>query len=353
MDKVQKLKELTSVRDQKVIIRFLWISQESSGVIHSKLVKIFGGQAISKKAIESCIKRFNKGDLDIEEHRSGTSKGRDVREERLTVIEDALADSRHWSTRSLAAKVSIPLTTVKAYLNDRLKLRKRLGKWVPHDLSETNKENRVLSCRLALQMIRDDPDCLKKTVTIDETWVSLYMAPDRNQQRQWVYPGEEPEPVTKENIHGNKRMLIMGVDWNGIAFWELLPEKTTVTADVYKSFLVDKLPVWINENKHQRPYLLHDNARPHKAAPVVQLLERKGITIWPHPAYSPDISPLDFNCFGQLKRHLRGIKHANWTEFETALVEAVEDLNSKNLIQGVRMLPERWKRVIECNGDYI
>ncbi|EFN69523.1 hypothetical protein EAG_08814, partial [Camponotus floridanus] len=39
---------------------------------------------------------------------------------------------RHWSLRSLAARTGIPYTTVQSIVRDEMKMRKVLGKWVPH-----------------------------------------------------------------------------------------------------------------------------------------------------------------------------------------------------------------------------
>ena len=224
---------------------------------------------------------------------------------------------------------------------------------MPYQLNDFQLENRVTACRLNLRMLQDDSTLLQKTVTIDETWVSLYMAPDRNQQRSWAYPGEEVERTTAENIHGNKRLLIMAMDWDGICFWQLLPPKTTVNWQVYKKFLVEYLPNWISRNNHLRPWLLHDNARPHVHKEIKEFLAKKGITVWTHPPYSPDISPLDFCCFGQLKRSLIGIHHGYCTQFESALDSAVSDLNAREVMYGVTSLESRWKRVIEQEGAYL
>ena len=43
--------------------------------------------------------------------------------------------------------------------------------------------------------------------------------------------------------------------------------------------------------------LLHDNARPHVAAPVKTYLETLKWGVLPHPSYLPDIAPSDFHLF--------------------------------------------------------
>jgi transposase len=54
----------------------------------------------------------------------------------------------------------------------------------------------------------------------------------------------------------------------------------------------------------KRVLLLHENAQPHTAHAIVNLLERWGWEIFQHPPYSPDLAPLDFHLFPNMKKHL-------------------------------------------------
>jgi transposase len=49
--------------------------------------------------------------------------------------------------------------------------------------------------------------------------------------------------------------------------------------------------------------LLDDKARPHTAHAIVNLLERWGWEILQHPPYNPDLAPLDFHLFPNMKKH--------------------------------------------------
>ena len=48
--------------------------------------------------------------------------------------------------------------------------------------------------------------------------------------------------------------------------------------------------------------LLHDNERPHTANLMRDNLQGFGWETLQHPPYSPDLSPCDFNIFGDLKK---------------------------------------------------
>ena len=103
--------------------------------------------------------------------------------------------------------------------------------------------------------------------------------------------GEEPDRVVSANIHGTKRMLIMSMDYNGIPFYKLRPERTTVSSAVYKEFLEKNLDNWLGARSSKFMWLLHDNARPHKAAIITEYLKIKelpfGTTRHIHPILAP------------------------------------------------------------------
>ena len=82
-----------------------------------------------------------------------------------------------------------------------LGMKKFLGKWVPHILTDEQLHNRILCCTLNLRLYNQTKTLLKRTLSIDETWVKLYMEPDRNQQLQYLYTGEITEPTVHQDIH--------------------------------------------------------------------------------------------------------------------------------------------------------
>ena len=49
-----------------------------------------------------------------------------------------------------------------------------------------------------------------------------------------------------------------------------------------------------------------DNARVHTCKIAMDVVERNGYELIPHPAYSPDLAPSDFFLFPNLKKNIRG-----------------------------------------------
>ena len=133
-----------------------------------------------------------------------------------------------------------------------------------------------------------------------------------------------------------------------IAFWELMPPKTTVNGEVYRDFLKHHIRKWACGRDLLYLWIHQDNARPHKHQLVKQYLEENKTHSWPHPAYSPDISPLDYGCFALLKRKLQGIHHNGWSTFERNLEAAVKELNESGSMEAIARLHERWQRAINA-----
>lgn len=353
MDARNSLIESISARDQRVFIKMCLLLGHSGSIVHQNLVKICGNNALAKSTVEGWMTKFRKGEVSVEEARGGDRSDKVLKAQRIEQVKSLMDDDRHWSTRSLASRISLPQTTVSAILRNDLKMKKLLGKWIPHELSDSQRQMRVFLARQNIKIYNKTKAILQRTISIDESWVSLYMQPNRDQARSWQYPGEQPETVPRENIHGDKRMLIMAMSWDGIAFWELLPPKTTVTGEVYRGFLERYLKRWLGKRSISALWLHHDNARPHKHQLVKEYLAENKINIWEQPPYSPDISPLDYGCFSLLKRKLKGIHHQSWTEFERALDSAVEELNESGQMDAIQRLPDRWQRVIDSEGAYI
>ena len=98
--------------------------------------------------------------------------------------------------------------------------------------------------------------------------------------------------------------------------------------------------------------ILHDNARPHLGKDVCELLDRYSWEVLPHPSYSPDMSPLDFNLFPKLKINMRGVRFSALEDLSASVTRRVRQLNCSTDLTGIMDLPNRWDAVIRHNGDY-
>ena len=79
----------------------------------------------------------------------------------------------------------------------------KLGKWVPHDLSENNLMQRLEICTVSSSRQNREP-FLDRIVTGDEKWV-LHV--NMKRRKQWVDKDKAPDPTPKAGLHPRKIML--------------------------------------------------------------------------------------------------------------------------------------------------
>ena len=63
-----------------------------------------------------------------------------------------------------------------------------------------------------------------------------------------------------------------------------------------------------------------------------------------HPRYSPDLAPSDFYLFGRLKTELQGMQFADDAIIQTVR-EWIRCQPQAFFEKGIRLLPERWKKM--------
>ncbi|EGI62127.1 Mariner Mos1 transposase, partial [Acromyrmex echinatior] len=96
--------------------------------------------------------------------------------------------------------------------------------------------------------------------------------------------------------------------------------------------------------------LLHDNARPRVTKLVKEMLEALRWEVLPHAAYSPDYAPSDYHLF-QSMAHALAEEHFNsYEDVEKWVSEWIASKNESFFRRGIRLLLERWEKVIANDG---
>jgi hypothetical protein len=86
-------------------------------------------------------------------------------------IMSLLSDEPFLSVRVLAVRLSSTHQTIKGVLVSDLGMRKFVRRWIPHDLSEVNRRERVLKANLLLEELRADEGTeFANTMTGGESW---------------------------------------------------------------------------------------------------------------------------------------------------------------------------------------
>ena len=131
----------------------------------------------------------------------------------------------------------------------------------------------------------------------------------------------------------------MAYDKNGVIATDRVPPGSTVTGAYYRKFLQDVLRPKIRQKRSDMfaagVLILHDNARPHVSRAVSEILEKYGWQVLPHPPYSPDMSPPDFDLFPKLKKPLRGKRFRSIEEVSDEVTRVIRRINNEEALTGI------------------
>lgn len=304
-----------------------------------------GQGSTSLATVKRWFQKFRNGDFSLEdEPRSGRPV--EVDEQRLLML---LEENCRRTTRELAEILECSKTTVDDHLR-RLGKVPKLGVWVPHKLTPQNLHDRAETCTILLSRSRR-MDWLDNVITGDEKWVLFC---NHTRKRQWIDVDEKPQPEPKPDLHEKKVMLSVWWSVHGIEWFELLPDNVTVTSSLYTAQL-DRLSTALRQRRPQQEkvYFLHDNARPHVAKLTRQKLMELEWEQLPHPPYSPDLAPSDYWLFRSLANYIKGKKYDDRKSLEGDLQHFFSSQPVSFYKDGIHSLPQRWRQVVECDGQYI
>uniref|UniRef100_A0A0K0EU74 Histone-lysine N-methyltransferase SETMAR (inferred by orthology to a human protein) n=1 Tax=Strongyloides venezuelensis TaxID=75913 RepID=A0A0K0EU74_STRVS len=214
---------------------------------------VFGEGFVNPSTVQRWFKRFREGNEDRGRPASVVDN-----DHLRTIIE---ADSQQ-TVRRISEDLGVSKDTVCRHLKQIGKT-KKLDQWVPHELTEKQKNSRLEFCSSLLLRNKNDP-FLDRIVTCDEKWI-LY--DNRKRAGQWLDKDEAPKQFPKPQITPKKVMVTVWWSSEGLVNYEFIKLGKTINSEFYcaqlekmHQKLSKKRPSLVNRKS---PILLHDNARPH------------------------------------------------------------------------------------------
>lgn len=250
------------------------------------------------------------------------------------------------TTRMLAEDFECHHRTIENILHEAGKTWRK-SKWIPHELTETQKKRRFEKANEFIQRNNRAP-FLENIVTGDEKWIPFK---NPNHHNQWLSPGQASIATPVDDFRQEKRLLSVFWDRRHVIHWEVLEKGQTINSELYGKQL-SRLHRKMRNRKDQ-VILLDDNARPHTANLIRNKIAEFGWERLDHPAYSPDLAPSDFHLFRALEHFLRGKRFQNIEEMRMSLGQFFESKTQQFYGRGIQLLPEKWQQVIDLDGEYL
>lgn len=213
------------------------------------------------------------------------------------------------------------------------------------------RQHRVDRFRFARQYVGWNLNDWRRVLFTDETRIAL-RSPD-GRSRVWRREGERFAQACispREPFAGGSFMF-----WGGISYdarTELVPlPRPALNARRYILEIIEEHVVPFAPFIGPDFLLMHDNARPHVAADVVQYLDEVRITTLDWPPRSPDLNAIE-HIWDLLKKRIRRRNHPPQTlgELEEAAREEWENIPQETIQNLIRGMPRRLQAVIAARG---
>ncbi len=200
------------------------------------LQEVYGDESLSQSTCQHWYLRAKQGE------KSALDKPRPGRQPtaqnlaKVRAVHEVLQDDQCATVRQVTAEVNLSRGSVHNILRHDLQMKKKAPKFIPHLLTQDQKEICVQVCRENLRECKD-PLFLWSIVTGDESWFSVLEPEHKQQSCQWMEPNERRPKKALRSRQACKTMMEVFFDDQGIVHLEFLLPKMMVTSKVYMGIL--------------------------------------------------------------------------------------------------------------------
>ncbi len=276
--------------------------------------------------------------------------------QKIQQVRQIIQQDKHQSVARVAVRSQLSVGTTHKLLTKDLHLQKKPAKWVPHLLTQAQKDRRVHMSRETLQRIGRRGD-MAHVICSDEVWFHTWDPASKQANRQWIDPAVESQPtVVRRELSIPKVMLIAVFNEQGLVHRKFSPRGLGIGGDEYRGVmehLHEAVPRKRPEVFRRNTWgLLHDGAPAHHARPVRDFLNQHQIKVMPHPGYSPDLSPLDYWLFARLKKKIQGERYHDLVLLQNTIDNEIAQVTQAEWRAAMDRYAPRLRKCIQARGDY-
>ncbi len=135
--------------------------------------------------------------------------------------------------RVLSRRTGLSLHTVHNVLHNKLELKKRPAKWIPHLLSEEQKAKCLGMSRDLLRRFCHSPTLQDHVITGDESWFWCYEPATKRSSAAWLRRNQCCPQKPAQDRYVRKVMVIIFWDSQGVVHREFVPAGRGINKEVY------------------------------------------------------------------------------------------------------------------------
>lgn len=324
---------------------------------YERLTVAFGDQAPSRASVFNWFAEFRRGRQSLEDDERCGRPISATGEENVAAVKTMVDEDSRVTVSQIEQELGISSGSVRMILHEKLRLNKVSARWVPHMLTQEQKDARVKWCREMLARFDGGRSrTVWEIVSGDESWICSFDPETKQQSAQWTPVGGAPPQKFRRDRSVAKQMVATFVSKTGHVVTIPLVTQRTVTADWYVNHCLPKVleavPQQRPRTRHRGLLLHHDNAPAHKAKRTQDFLDQERVQQVGHPPYSPDLAPCDFFVFPITKKQMRGVRFESPEAAVQAYIQHVEDIPALEWSHCFDKWFQRMKTCIDSAGKY-
>ena len=166
--------------------------------------------------------------------------------ETIAAVEKLPKEDGRVTYEVMQEKVGIGSTALKKFLHDHLEVRKVAACWVPHCLTEAQKEHGVNWCQFMIEKFDSGRSKhVYDIVTSVESWIYQFDPETKRQLSVWIFLREHPPQKFKRSRSVGKKMVASFFGKSGHVATIPLDDRRTLNVDWYVNQCIPKvLDAW-------------------------------------------------------------------------------------------------------------
>ena len=177
--------------------------------IYEELKTVHGNVTVSMSTIFRWMKKFKSGNLSVENAPySGRPKSA-MTKMNVDAVKSMVTEDARYTVFDIAKSLGVSSGTVHKILTEELNLQKSSARWVPHLLTDEQKEKRI---KLSKNLLKKFKICDKRKLCNllpgDETWV-YYFEPQRKVDNRMRLKKGSCRPIVAKRSQSEKKNYIV------------------------------------------------------------------------------------------------------------------------------------------------
>jgi transposase len=183
----------------RFVVKIRAILGMNTTAIHEEFTTTLGPLAPSYRTVARWEKRFREGREDLNDDQRSESPVSETTDENIELVRQVIDNDPHSTYDEIIGETSLSYGTLERIIHDHLKLKKLTSRWVPYELSDEQKQERLKICRQNLAKFRDGSWQLCNIITGDKTWIYWRQIHRKATNASWVGEGESLTTVVRRS----------------------------------------------------------------------------------------------------------------------------------------------------------